>query len=123
MSGQADTVRPAPIPHGGWTPSDDWDLCAGGHPGGHRDNDGTPTCNRCGRVLDLTRCPHGRNRSYCQDCSIFDKGVVRYRNEHPDGPLPYVLRRMAARIGVELAPHERCLDDDAAATRPERASR
>lgn len=72
-----------PVPaHGGWTPTSRNDPCGGGHPGSRYDQNGIPSCGRCGRGLDLSPCRCGDpghehvGRSFCSNRSRWDRQTV-----------------------------------------------
>lgn len=72
--------RSIPPLFGGWTPTYEGDMCKGGHPGPQHLLNGRPTCNRCGRHLDLRRClcgeethRSGLSRSFCSNRMRFDQ--------------------------------------------------
>ncbi len=84
------------IPYGGWTITEgqEWDPCAGGHPGFSYTDEitGLPLCTRCGRLLDYSPCGCGTSgheyvgRSYCP---------LRIRKDQRDLRMNrYHLRRM-----------------------------
>lgn len=107
-------------PHGGWTPSDRWDPCAGGHPGSrYLDETDTPRCNRCGRVLDLTPCGCGEDghdgvpRSSCPTRMREDRRALRRLAYLADiGLTPDATDMLAALAAVEHALREKAAEHE-----------
>lgn len=72
---------------GGWTKTYEGDLCQGGHPGGHYEEEGWHRCHRCGRKLDLMRCSCGNeghtevSRSFCPVRVRMDQRDIRIHTD------------------------------------------